>query len=746
MARLLSRLGAFSVRRRKTVVVAWLAAFGVMLMLSLNFAGEFTGGFSIPGTESQNANDLIESRNPGADTDTASGQVVFAAPDGSTLASGEGRAAVHRAVEAVEAVPGVAAASDPYTSSALSENGRVAYTSVDFTAARGDVTVTQREGIVEASSTVRDAGVRVEYAGAIAQDGDEAPIGELLGVGVAVLVLAITFGSMIAAGLPLLTALLGVGFGVLGIQLATSVTSLSNESVTLAVMLGLAVGIDYTLFILSRHRTQVRDGMSIGTSIPRAVATAGSAVVFAGATVIIALVALLITGVPFLGQMGIAAASTVAVAVLLSLTLVPALMAIAGSRATRGKSSSAALHDPAAGGKPTLGARWIRLVMRHRLIAAAVPVLALGALAIPGLDMRLGLQGDGALSPDTTQRQAYDLLSDGFGPGFNGPLTIAAELLPGDDAQQAADATAAQLGRFDGVTAVSPAQLNPARDLALIRVIPNSGPSTAATEDLVNSIREQAGDIETGTGAAVSVTGQTATDIDTSQTMSDALIPYLSVVVGLALLLLTLAFRSVLIPLTAIGGFLLTIGASFGVVVTVFQDGFGASLLGVAQAGPIVSILPIIVIGVLFGLAMDYQMFLVSRMREEFKRGATPHDAVRDGFRHGARVVTAAALIMMAVFSGFIVPDDPIIKSVGFGFAFGIMVDAFFVRMTLIPALMTIMGRHAWWLPSWLDRLLPNVDLEGERLDAAADRTQAERSQPAIPVAKPIHVALGRKP
>ena len=301
---------------------------------------------------------------------------------------------------------------------------------------------------------------------------------------------------MIAAGLPLLTALLGVGFGILGIMLATSVTSLSSESVTLAVMLGLAVGIDYTLFILSRHRTQVRDGMGIEPSIARAVGTAGSAVVFAGATVIIALVALLVTGVPFLGQMGIAAASTIAVAVLLSLTLVPALMAFAGPRATRGKSSSAALHDPGADEKPTLGARWIALVMRRRLLAIAVPVLALGALALPALDMRLGQAGDGALGPDTTQRQAYDLLSDGFGPGFNGPLTIAAEVPPGGGAQRAADATAAELERFDGVAAVSPAQLNPAGDLALIQVTPDSAPSAAATEDLVNGIRDQAGQIE----------------------------------------------------------------------------------------------------------------------------------------------------------------------------------------------------------------------------------------------------------
>ena len=724
MARLLHRLGAFSVRRRRTVLASWLVALGVMVALAISFGGSFTGGFSIPGTESQKANDLIQSKTPGAESDLASGTVVFAAPAGQTLASGAGRAAVERAVTAIGRVPGVATASDPYASTAVSSDGKVVFTSVDFSLPREQITDTQTAGLETAAATATDAGLQVEYSGSAAARLAEPPVGEIAGLAVAVLVLALTFGSLIAAGLPLLTALLGVGFGVLGIRLASSAWSLSNETITLAAMLGLAVGIDYTLFILSRHRTQVFDGMDIEPSIARAVGTAGSAVVFAGATVIIALVALLVTGVPFLGQMGLAAASTIAVAVLLSLTLVPALMAFAGPRATRGKNSSAALHDPRTGEKPTLGARWIGQVMRRRFVAIGVPILVLAAVAAPALDMRLGLSGDGGLGPDTTQRKAYDLLSDGFGPGFNGRLTIAAEVPPGNGAQRAADATAAELEGFNDVAAVSPGRLNPAKDLAIISVTPSSGPSAAATEDLVNGIRDRAGAIEERTGATVSVTGETATDIDTSQTMSDALIPYLSVVVGLALILLMLAFRSILIPLTAIGGFLLTIGASFGAVVTVFQDGFGASLLGVAEAGPIVSILPVIVIGVLFGLAMDYQVFLVSRMREEFKHGATPGDAVRDGFRHGARVVTAAALIMIAVFSGFMVPPDPIIKSVGFAFAFGIMVDAFLIRMTLIPALMTVMGRHAWWLPSWLDRILPNVDLEGATLDRDLDAAE----------------------
>ncbi len=497
----------------------------------------------------------------------------------------------------------------------------------------------------------------------------------------------------------------------LGIQLASGLTDLTSTSITLAAMLGLAVGIDYALFILSRHRTQVRDGMKIGDSIALAVGTAGSAVVFAGATVMIALVALLMTGTPFLAQMGIAAAGVIAIAVLASLTLVPALLAFGGARMVRGKTFSADVHDA----KPTMGARWVAVVMRRPVVAAGLVVVALGALAIPALNVRLGLPNDGSSNPDTTSRQAYDLVSEGFGVGFNGQLTVVAR---GGDPEAAAKT----LATLPDVAAVSPVQAIPGKDLALISVTPSSGPSSEATENLVTTIRD------TRFTGEVLVTGETATNIDVSQKMSDSLIPYLAVVVGLALLLLMVAFRSILVPLTAIGGFLLTIAASFGAVVLVFQEGVGAELIGVAQTGPLVSLLPVLIIGVIFGLAMDYQVFLVSKMHEEFAHGASARDAVRDGFRASARVVTAAALIMISVFAGFILPDDPIIKSIGFAFAIGILIDAFLVRMTLIPALMTVLGARAWWLPRWLDRLIPNLDLEGAELE----RKPARRAQPRV--------------
>ncbi|MBE2315850.1 MMPL family transporter [Solirubrobacter sp. CPCC 204708] len=683
MARLLHRLGAFSARRRRLVLTGWLLGLIVLAGLALAFRGSFSDEFKVPGTESQAAVELIERAVPQARADGATGRVVFASDEALD------REALGAAVQRLGGVPDIASATPPV----VSQDGRVAYTDLQFAVPEMEVTAAQTDAIAQAAE---DAAPQVEFGGAAAPAHSELPIGEAVGVLVAMLVLAVTFGSLLAAGLPLLTALIGVGFGMLGIQLASGLTDLTSTSITLAAMLGLAVGIDYALLILSRHRTQVRDGMGIPDSIALAVGTAGSAVVFAGATVMIALVALLMTGTPFLAQMGIAAAATIAIAVFASITLVPALLAFGGERLVRGKVFGGAKSDT-----HTLGARWVALVMRRPLIAAGAVIVALGALAIPALDVRLGLPNDGTSGPETTERQAYDLVAKGFGVGANGQLTIVAR--GGDPA-----ATAKTLATLPDVAAVAPPQ--PVGELALISVTPASGPSSAATEALVERIRD------TRFSAEVLVTGQTATNIDVSQKMSDSLIPYLAVVVGLAVILLMIAFRSILVPLTAIGGFLLTIAASFGAVVLVFQEGFGADLIGVTQTGPLISLLPILIIGVIFGLAMDYQVFLVSRMHEEYAHGSTAREAVADGFRHSARVVTAAALIMISVFAGFVIPDDPIIKSIGFAFAVGIAIDAFLIRMTLIPALMTLLGARAWWLPRPLQRVIPNLDIEGAAL------------------------------
>jgi RND superfamily putative drug exporter len=706
MATALYELGRVAFRRRKAVLAVWLVVLGGAFAAAATLSGPTTDSATMPGTESQAAIDLLEERLPQANG--ASGRIVFAAPAGERLTTGERARAVEDAVAGAAQAPGVRSVSEPMTS----EDGRVALAQVTWTKAAEEIPDGSVEAVQTAAETAHAAGVQVEFGGdAVADEASLGGLGEILGFAVAALVLAITFGSLVAAGLPLLTALIGVAVGIMGITAVTGFVDMDSTVPTVALMLGLAVGIDYALFIISRHRTQLFEGMELEESAARAVGTAGSAVVFAGATVLIALASLTVVGIPFLSAMGLAAAGTVAVAVAISLTLVPALLGFAGMRIVKGKNFAT---GPRAA-KPTLGARWVALLTRHRLAAVVLSVVALGALSIPVLDMRLGQPDDSTAAPQETNRKAYDLLVAGFGPGFNGPLTLVVDAGEGGDAKAAADAVASEFGQLEDVADVGAPTLNAARDTAIVSLTPRSGPSAEATKELVEQIRSRTDTLDRELGARVLVTGPTAANIDFADRLSSALVPYLAVIVGLAFLLLTIAFRSILVPLTAVGGFLLTIGAAFGALVAVFQQGAFAGLFGVEQA-PIVSVLPIFIVGILFGLAMDYQVFLVSRMREEHVHGAAPTRAITEGFRHGARVVTGAALIMAAVFAGFVVEDAAIIKSIGFALAFGILVDAFVVRMTLVPALLALLGERAWWLPRWLDRLLPRVDVEGERL------------------------------
>ncbi|RKQ92736.1 RND superfamily putative drug exporter [Solirubrobacter pauli] len=709
MATALYKLGRTAFRRRKAVLAVWLLVLVGAFVAAATLSGTTTDSATLPGTESQRAADLLEKRLPEANG--ASGRIVFAAPEGERL-TGERRAAVADAVAAAAKAPGVLEVSEPQTSA----DGRVALAQVSW-AEPADAHPEGSVAAVQAAATsARDAGLQVELGGdAVDSDPSVGGLGELIGLAVAGLVLLITFGTLGAAGMPLLTAVIGVVIGLMGITALTGVVDMDSSVPTVALMLGLAVGIDYALFIISRHRSQLLQGVEPEESAARAIGTAGSAVVFAGATVVIALASLAVVGIPFMTAMGLAAAGTVAVAVAVSLTLVPALLGFAGARLAKGKNFET---GPRAA-RPTLGARWVARVTRSRVGAVVFSVLALGALAAPVLDMRLGQPDDSTAPPHETNRKAYDLLVDGFGPGFNGPLTIVVDRR---DAKDAAEAVVDELGRLDGVADVGTPVLNAAGDTAIVSLTPRSGPSTETTKDLVKEIRERRDPLARELGATILVTGQTAANIDFADRLSDALIPYLALIVGLAFLLLLVAFRSILVPLTAVGGFLLTIGAAFGTLVAVFQQGAFAGVLGIEQTAPIVSVLPIFIVGILFGLAMDYQVFLVSRMREEHVHGAPPTRAVTEGFRHGARVVTGAALIMIGVFAGFVAEDTVLIKSIGFTLACGILIDAFVVRMTLIPALMAMLGERAWWLPGWLDRALPRVDIEGEQLARRLER------------------------
>ena len=538
---------------------------------------------------------------------------------------------------------------------------------------------------------------------------------ELIGIAIAFVVLAITFGSLVAAGMPLLTAVIGVGIGIMGVTTVSGFVELSSVTPALASMLGLAVGIDYALFIMSRYQHEVRSGRSREEAAALATGTAGSAVVFAGLTVVIALVGLSLTGISFLTQMGLAGAATVAIAVLIALTLLPALLSLTGKRVATGRIPGLKDRDPEGHDTRTNGRRWVDLVTRFRAPALVLGLVAAAVLSFPVTQMELALPDDGSKSSETEQRQAYDIVSDKFGAGANGPLSVVVDTENADDPAAAVDAAVATITAIDGdIAAVVPPVTDPdnaeqvaafqqqlkAVGFAAITVVPASGPSDAATKDLVQTLRDDLADLPAETGARAYVTGQTAAGVDLAETLNDAFPTYLAVVVGLAFLLLVLVFRSIWVPVKAAVGFLVSVGISLGTTVAVFQWGWLQGLIGLDAEAPIVFILPLLLTGILFGLAMDYEVFLVSRMREEFVHGREARESVVIGFQHSARVVTAAALIMIGVFAGFVFGDDPIIKTLGFALAIGVAADAFLVRMLLVPALMSIVGEKMWWMPA----------------------------------------------
>ena len=729
MATFLYRLGRFSFRRRGLVALLWVALLAATAVGAATLSGPTADAFSIPGTESQKAIDQLAQKFPQASAGGATARVVFAAPKGQKLTDAANKSAVEGVVADLTSAPQVSSVGDPFTAGGVNTGGTIGYAQVTYQVAAAQMTDAARGALLDSAAHGRAAGLNVEVGGDAVQGTPTTGAAEGIGVAVAAVVLLITFGSLIAAGLPLLTALIGIGIGVSAITASTGFVDLSSSTSILALMIGLAVAIDYALFIVSRFRHELASGRDPQEATARAVGTAGSAVVFAGLTVIIALVGLSVVRVPFLTQMGLAAASTVAIAVLIALTLLPALLGFAGRRVLGRSRRSRRDPEGASGGKPAMGLRWARFVTRRPVAVLVLAVLGLGVVGIPAADLHLGLPDDGVAAPDTTQRKAYDLLSAGFGAGFNGPLMVVVDTSHSTDPKTAAQQVADTVKGLPDVVEVSPATFSQAgdrADIALLQVIPSSGPNDQATTDLVTAIRSQS----YGAGTNVAVTGQTAVNIDMSDKLGGALLPYLLLVVGLAFVLLTLVFRSILVPLKATLGFLLTILATFGAVVAVFQWGWLANLLGVSQTGPIVSMLPIFLIGIVFGLAMDYEVFLVTRMREEYVHGAPAKQAVVTGFGHGARVVTAAAIIMISVFAGFLLSPEPLIKMMGFALAIGIAFDAFVVRMTIVPAVMALLGRAAWWLPGWLNRILPNVDVEGEalrrHLDDPADQPAPE--------------------
>ncbi|WP_067708417.1 MMPL family transporter [Actinoplanes awajinensis] len=710
MANLLFRLGGAAARRRWLVLAVWVAVLAAVGIGAATLAKPTSSAITIPGTESQRAIELLATKFPG--TGGASARIVVAAPAGHTLTESAYTTLASDALAALAEAPQVISVTG-FTKATLSADKRIAYADVSYAVAVADITDEAKDALEAIAAPARAAGLQVEFSGGVISTTEEAgSSSEAYGVVIAYLVLAVTLGGLLIAGMPLLNALVGVATGMLGIQVITGFVTLNATAPALATMLGLAVGIDYALFIVARHRQQLHDGMAVHESIATATATAGSAVVFAGVTVVIALCGLAVAGIPFLTVMGLCAAGTVTITVVLALTLIPALLGFAGNRITR--SRIAFLHRRAEPQPHPFGTRWARIATARPWLTVLACLAVVGAMAYPVLDMRLGLPSDGTKSTASTERRAYDLLSAGFGAGFNGPLTLVLSG-PGRTDMKAVSAQAATMLQGDADIAVAvAAATNEAGDVSILSVIPRSGPDSEQTKDLVKRIRA-AGEQAKQAGITAYVTGTTAFNNDVSDKLSSALAPFLILIVVLALILLLLVFRSILVPVKAALGFLLSLGASMGMVTLVFQQGHLGGLLGVEATGPILSFLPVLVIGILFGLAMDYEVFLVSRIKEAYTHHGDARRAITDGMRDSARVVTAAGLIMTAVFAAFIFGDDATIKAIGLALASGVAIDAFLVRMTLVPAVLHLLGSSAWWLPRWLQRL-PNVDIEGAEL------------------------------
>lgn len=609
----------------------------------------------------------------------------------------------------------------------VSEDGTTALVQVRFDESMQQISPDDLALVPHAGEQLEDAGVEVDYGQELVFVTQVGGIGEIIGVAVAAVVLLVMLGSFVMAGLPLAIAFAGVGASLMGAMALTHWLDIQQMAPVLGAMLGLAVGIDYALFIVNRHRRQLADLMRDGArdgleaareeirhSIALATGTAGTAVVVAGATVIIALAALLVSGIPTLIQMGLLAAVTVTVTVLVALTLTPALLSLAGRRAVPRK--AVASTAPHRDGWPE---KWVGVVTRRAPAAIVAVVIVMGALAVPALSLRLGLPDGGSESRDSTALQAYERVADAFGTGANGPILVSATVetpiaageLVGTEAR-----IGEEIAAVEGVRDVLPIGVSEDRRTVAFQVVSEAGPSAETTVDLVDELRGPVTESLADEGVGLGVTGQAVANIEVSERLAAALPLYIALVIGLSLVLLTIVFRSVLVPILATAGFLLSVVASFGVIVAVYQWGWLGGVFDVHNPGAVFSFMPTLLIGILFGLAMDYQMFLVSGMRESYVHGQTARQAVRSGFASGARVVAAAALIMVAVFSGFVFSHMTMARPIGLGLAVGVLLDAFLIRMTLTPAVMSLLGDKIWWMPVWLDRLLPHLDVEGSAL------------------------------
>jgi putative drug exporter of the RND superfamily len=733
-------IGRFCSRHHYPTIVAWLIVAVGLVVAGQSQASRTNDNLTLPGTDSTAATQLLEDNLP---AQAFGNNPLVLESSGAKLTTSKHRQAITETVKRLRALPDVNSAVDPLSSEGaafLSEDGRVAYVPVYLDVGPGELTEDEAEAVLGAAAPAEAAGLEASAGGYVGQQLSKpsTEVSEAIGLTAAVIILLFAFGTATAMALPIVSAVGGLACALSIIRLLENVVQVPSVATTLATMIGLGVGIDYALFIVTRHKLQLREGMELRESIARATATAGGAVVFAGFTVVIALCSLAFAGIPLVSTLGFTAAIAVVVAVCAASTLLPAMLGALGPRIDSLRVHLGKTHPDDR--EPHGWARWARWVARRPWRSSVAALAILVVLAIPLLDLELGQNDISALPEDTTARQAYEGLTAGFGPGFNGPLLIAAEF----DTPQRAKATMPKLQRAVGgagdVAAVSAPSFDEAGTVAVFSAIAKSAPWKDETVDLVERLRDSTiPKAMAGSGGSAHVGGQTAGYIDLATQISDKLPLMIAIVVGLSFFVLLLAFRSLLVPVKAAAMNLLSVAASYGVVTAVFQWGWASSLIGLDHAIPIVSFVPLLMFAILFGLSMDYEVFLLTQMREHWKAHGEPDRAVVEGLANTGRVITSAAAIMVCVFTSFVLNGNPVVKEFGVGLAVAIAIDSTLVRCLLVPAVMVLLGRWAWWLPGPLERLVPHVSIEGEDFFAGRDAATTDGPKSLVYVDDSAH-------
>ncbi|HEX9545909.1 MAG TPA: MMPL family transporter, partial [Acidimicrobiales bacterium] len=711
---MLDRLARLSYRRRTLVLVSWLVVLVGSQFLAQVAGGKASMNFKLPATDSERAQSLLTSHFPAQSG--ASSDIVIAAPAGVTAPAV--RASTEALLARVAATPHVVEVVSPYQAPGgrqISRDGTVAFAQVQFDSQRQDVPQTTVDHLRSLVSGARAPGFDVAVSGKMFQTRQRPGGTEAIGVLAAIVILLVAFGSVLAMGLPLLTAIFGIGIGLAGITLLANVMSMPDFASQLAAMIGIGVGIDYALFIVTRYRQGLHAGLDPERAVAKALATSGKAVLFAGCTAVISLLGLFVMGLSFVRGLAVGAALAVIVTMIASVTLLPALLGFVGHNIDK-LSLPWTRRATEAGASRGLWYRWSRLIQRRPLPFATVGLGVLVLLAVPVFSIRLGTTDASNLPTTDTTRVAYDLLTKGFGPGFNGPLLLAIEMPQGSsEGASALPRLRAAISQTPGVVEVTPARLSPGRDAAVMQVFPSTGPEDQRTVSLIHRLRGSVIPAAVaGSPLIVHIGGSTAAFDDLAGFLGSHLPIFIVAVLGLSFLLLLTVFRSVVVPIKAVVMNLLSIGASYGLLVAVFQWGYGKGIIGIGKTGPVETFVPMMMFAILFGLSMDYEVFLLSRIKEEWDKTGDNGVAVADGLSYTARVITAAAAIMVCVFGSFVFGGERLIKEFGLGLAAAIFIDATLVRLVLVPATMELLGRANWWMPGWLDRLLPRVHIEGQ--------------------------------